>query len=405
VRTELDAPLLAPGALADHPTPRALAAHVQECRPPPVAERKQQAAAPTAAATTSPAAAGWALLRELPPAPLPAAPGGATLPHLVALGDASSAAPGFLGAAAAALPQVFCLHSLHGRTAQFAHLATGLRGVASVLGLEHPLLRSGAAEDERPVSLAQLAARHAGSLVHASGLSRPHLVGESFGAVLAHATATTAEALGARPRLLAMVEPTPPRPYWKEFDAPASWSLAPPSFDAPFFLRLTGVELEAAAAARLGRLSAAQQLHGVVEVLVARGLAPDTAASARQVSRLASVTTLCQAALERQPRKLPPRPHEAGTLLLVANQRRQFFEQFVALVHVAEVAQLDAYGPRVREPLVLAASHFQAIHRILAQPESRLQATLAAAVLCTSPGMRRSSLTLTKAECAVGSRM
>ena len=136
--------------------------------------------------------------------------------------------------------------------------------------------------------------------------------------MLAHATATTAEALGARPRLLAMVEPTPPRPYWKEFDAPASWSLAPPSFDAPFFLRLTGVELEAAAAARLGRLSAAQQLHGVVEVLVAleltlnpspgpcpnpdpdpdpdpnpdqvlvaRGLAPDTAASARQVSRLA----------------------------------------------------------------------------------------------------------------------
>jgi thioesterase domain-containing protein len=277
--------------------------------------------------------------------------------------------------------------------------------VATVLGLEHPLLRSGAAEDERPVSLAQLAARHAGSLVHASGLSRPHLVGESFGAVLAHATATTAEALGARPRLLAMVEPTPPRPYWKEFDAPASWSLAPPSFDAPFFLRLTGVELEAAAAARLGRLSAAQQLHGVVEVLVARGLAPDTAASARQVSRLASVTTLCQAALERQPRKLPPRTHEAGTLLLVANQRRQFFEQFVALVHVAEVAQLDAYGARVRAPMVLAASHFQAIHRILAQPESRLQATLAAAVLCTSPGMRRSSLTLTKAECAVGRRM
>jgi hypothetical protein len=33
------------------------------------------------------------------------------------------------------------------------------------------------------------------------------------------------------------------------------------------------------------------------------------------------------------------------------------------------------------------------------------QATLAAAVLCTSPGMRRSSLTLTKAECAVGRRM
>jgi len=111
----------------------------------------------------------------------------------------------------------------------------------------------------------------------------------------------------------------------------------------------------------------------VVEVLVARGLAPDTAKSARQVSRLASVTTLCQAALERQPRKLPPREHEAGTLLLVANKRRQFFEQFVALVHVAEVAQLDAYGARVRPPMVLAASHFHAIHRILAQPESRLQ--------------------------------
>ena len=134
-----------------------------------------------------------------------------------------------------------------------------------------------------------------------------------------------------------------------------------------------GVELEAAATARLGRLSAAQQLHAVVEVLVARGLAPDTAKSARQVSRLASVTTLCQAALERQPRKLPPREHEAGTLLLVANKRRQFFEQFVALVHVAEVAQLDAYGARVRPPMVLAASHFHAIHRILAQPESRLQ--------------------------------
>ena len=113
MRTELDAPLLAPGALADHPTPRALAAHVQECRPPPVAERKQQAAAPAAAAAkpaAAAAAAGWALLRELPPAPLPAAPGGATLPHLVALGDAPSAVPGFLGAAAAALPQVFCVH-------------------------------------------------------------------------------------------------------------------------------------------------------------------------------------------------------------------------------------------------------------------------------------------------------
>ena len=75
---------------------------------------------------------------------------------------------------------------------------------------------------------------------------------------------------------------------------------------------------------------------------MARGLAPDTAKSARQVSRLASVTTLCQAALERQPRKLPPREHEAGTLLLVANKRRQFFEQFVALVHVAEVRTLTS---------------------------------------------------------------
>ena len=218
VRAELNAPLLAPGALADHPTPRALAAHVLECRPPPPTEREHPTAnrAPSAearaeAAAPKPAApAGWPLLRELPPAPLPAAPGGATLANVVALGETTEAAPGFLGAAAAALPQVFCMHSLHGRTAQFAHLATGLRGVASVLGVEHPLLRSGAAEDERPVSLAQLAARHAGSLVHASGLSRPHMVGESFGAVLAHATATTAEALGARPRLLAMVEPTPP---------------------------------------------------------------------------------------------------------------------------------------------------------------------------------------------------
>ena len=69
-------------------------------------------------------------------------------------------------------------------------------------------------------------------------------------------------------------------------------------------------------------------------------------------------------------------------LLVVANQRRLFFEQFVALVHVAEQEQLDAYGRRVREPIVLEAQHFQAIHRTLAQPRSRLQAALVAYLQC-----------------------
>ena len=154
-------------------------------------------------------------------------------------------------------------------------------------------------------------------------------------------------------------------------------------FDASFFLRLSGIELDATGCEQLARLSPAEQVHGVVKLLVERGLAPDTSASARMVSRLACVLSHCRAALAAQPPLKPPTPHEAGTLLLLANQRRLFFEQKIGLASFAEAAQLSAYGELVRTPLVLGAQHFQAIHRTLLQPESRLLAALAASLRCT----------------------
>ena len=101
---------------------------------------------------------------------------------------------------------------------------------------------------------------------------------------------------------------------------------------------------------------------------------------------------VCRAALAAQPPLKPPTPHEAGTLLLLANQRRLFFEQNIGLATFAEAAQLSAYGELVRTPLVLGAQHFQAIHRTLLQPESRLLAALAASLRCTLAPRPRAAL-------------
>ena len=91
-----------------------------------------------------------------------------------------------------------------------------------------------------------------------------------------------AAALGARPRLLSMLEPTPPRAAWRA--TPAAGAARR---DPALFLQLAGVGAGPRDdAAAWAALSAPEELALVVAALVGRGLVASTPAHVRRVERL-----------------------------------------------------------------------------------------------------------------------
>ena len=359
---------LPPTAVTDFPTPRALAGRVR------MLFRRQPRAAPSASSAGSAGGGGGAgpallhLMHELP----------AAQPHLLDVVTLRAASGG------GGTP-IFFLHSLHGKCTPFAGLAARHVGEGALRGLEHAYLRTGSERDARPASLRQLAARHACLVAAAAdGRRRVHLIGESFGGALAASVSAAAAALGARPRLLSMLEPTPPRAAWRA--TPAAGAARR---DPALFLQLAGVGAGPRDdAAAWAALSAPEELALVVAALVGRGLVASTPAHVRRVERLLEVLRTSQSALGRQrPHAAPPaRPHPAGALVAHASRRRRFFEHGgVALVCHAPPGHTAVYA-RPTRAITLEGAHLRAIARALAERGGRFGAAVAAAALATECG-------------------